>query len=200
MLVCVIAVGLLLTNRSEAAPRGPRLAGVEVVPGAVLVANTSIRGDAFTKSVVLVLKHDAQGTQGLILNQSMAVPVRDTMPLLAGVLRPDQPIFHGGPVEPGSVRVLAQTDAPPKGSIAIGSHYALVNELPALRRLLAAPDAPTTRFFVGYAGWTGGQLYDEILAGHWTVLRTPVLDLFGTAPGDLWQLLMFEANGRVALK
>lgn len=194
----LLAFSLLASAMAE--PRGPRLAGAELTPGSVLLATSSIRSDAFSRSVVLILKHDDQSTQGLILNQSMALPVKDAMPILAGLLTSDQPIFHGGPVDPASIRVVVQADVAPEGAVLISDHLALINDLAVLRRLLATPDPPPMRFFVGYAGWGAGQLIDEMLDGHWQVLRDPVLNLFETEPGALWPLLMFEANGRIALK
>lgn len=182
-----------------AVPRGPRLAGLDIVPGNLLLATPQVRGDAFSESVVIILKHNAQGSQGLILNQSMAVPVRDTVPEIAALMHTGEPIFYGGPVAPESVRVLVETTDPEPGSILITERMAMVNDMAILRRMLMRDARPQTRFLVGYAGWEAGQLMQELLRGDWLTLQASTSALFTTPPVELWQTLKFEAMGRVAL-
>ena len=198
-----LKAGLLIPSVHKsvwAAPRGPRIAGLDILPGNLLLATPQVRGDAFSKSVVLVLKHNTRGSQGLILNQSMAVPVRDTMPEIAGLMGAGEPIFYGGPVAPESVRVLVETTNPEPGSIVITERMAMVNDMAILRRVLGRNVRPQTRFLVGYAGWEAGQLVQELLRGDWTLLQASTSALFTTPPTELWQTLKIEAMGQVALR
>ena len=46
------------------------------------------------------------------------------------------------------------------------------------------------RAFLGYSGWTGGQLEGELLASTWVVTTAPA-DLFDLHPGpSLWQAML----------
>ena len=42
------------------------------------------------------------------------------------------------------------------------------------------------RIFAGYAGWSGGQLDDELEQGAWWVVPGTPADLFSPEPDDLW--------------
>ncbi len=75
------------------------------------------------------------------------------------------PVFHGGPV--GSDRlVFADFGWDKKKKIATVRHALGMNEVMGL---VEAGEAAQLRAFVGYSGWSGGQLEEELAQGSWVL-------------------------------
>ena len=55
------------------------------------------------------------------------------------------------------------------------------------------------RLFAGYAGWTRGQLEDEIEEGAWFVVDATEGDVLNDEPGSLWQRVLRRQRGRLAM-
>ncbi len=56
--------------------------------------------------------------------------------------------------------------------------------------VLVVPDLAGLRIFAGYAGWSPGQLEEEIRTGSWYVVDTESADAFTDVPGDLWRRVL----------
>ena len=83
------------------------------------------------------------------------------------------PVFHGGPV--GSDRlVFADFGWDKKKRAATVRHALAMSEVTSL---VEEGSAAQLRAFVGYAGWSGGQLEEELAQGSW-VLADPVASTF----------------------
>lgn len=143
----------------------------EVLAGRLLVAHPTLRDPNFRRVVLFLCDHDPKdGAFGLVLNrplEQMAVeflPDDDEGDVLAQI-----PAFHGGPV--GSDRLVFTDfiwDA--KRKTASARHALAMTEVTAL---VEDGRAAHLRAFVGYAGWSGGQLEEELAQGAW-VLADPV--------------------------
>jgi putative transcriptional regulator len=48
------------------------------------------------------------------------------------------------------------------------------------------------RFFVGYSGWSGGQLEDEMETGSWVTASMDSNYLFRSEPTTLWSQIMYD--------
>ena len=68
-----------------------------------------------------------------------------------------------------------------------------------LRRGAGARDGHTTdvHAYLGYAGWSPGQLDAEISRGDWIVTPADAESVFDTPPGDVWRNLMRRNAGRL---
>src|ERR1700691_814115 len=74
--------------------------------GQLILDGGKLHGAFFHRSVVLICQHDAEGAFGLILNRSSESKVGQALVanLSEGVKA--QPLFVGGPVQPGSLSFL----------------------------------------------------------------------------------------------
>jgi putative transcriptional regulator len=151
--------------------------------GSLLIAGPSLWDPHFRRAVVLVGYHDDEGAVGVVLNRSLEVPVSEAVPALAGLVDGGEPIFAGGPVEPGGVIVVADFADPSEAElIALGSIGFLPQEVPdgfaaGIRR---------ARVFAGYAGWGAGQLEAELDEDAWIVEPARPEDVFHPEPARLW--------------
>jgi putative transcriptional regulator len=55
------------------------------------------------------------------------------------------------------------------------------------------------RFFLGYAGWGEGQLYEEVEAGGWIVTGAQPHDIFDVEPDVLWRDVLRRMGGEYAI-
>ncbi|MEO6143318.1 MAG: YqgE/AlgH family protein, partial [Dermatophilaceae bacterium] len=71
---------------------------IDYSTGKLLVATPQTGGDVFRRSVVLVLHHDQEGAQGVVLNHPLAAPVSSVLPPWHDYVTDPPAVFQGGPV------------------------------------------------------------------------------------------------------
>jgi putative transcriptional regulator len=134
---------------------------------------------------------------GLVINRPTEFETDELLGDLEAVSGYSGPIFWGGPVEMNSARALLRTDTPPEGSELIADS---VYRVPIGDWLRYAPTNPTRlRFFIGYAGWAGGQLDREMALGSWHVVPASDGHVFADDPATLWKRLTPPRQHRVVL-
>ena len=167
-------------------------AGAEPAPaaGMFLVASRELTDPNFSKSVVLVLRHDESGAMGVIVNRRTRAALKDAMPEVYGAREVRNPVYLGGPVQIGTLRFLARADQPLEdadyvlGDIQVSASRSLLDRLVA-----ESADDSRLRVFIGYSGWAPGQLENEIARGGWHVVPATAGQVFSAEPEGLWSKL-----------
>src|SRR5207344_2437972 len=121
------------------------------------------------------------------------------------VLSAPEVVFAGGPVETSSVLVVAL--ALPTAALASGDAPPGLREVGPRVLLVPFPAAPAdaaewaegVRVFAGYAGWSPGQLEDELAGGFWYVVESTPADLVATDPAGLWRTVLRRQRGALAM-
>lgn len=166
--------------------------------GQLLLDGGRLHGSWFHRSVVLICSHDAEGAFGLVLNRPTGRPVGEAIVAdLPDTLR-EMPLFVGGPVQPTALSFLHGDTYLPDGSVM--ENVDLGHDLDELVELGASYSA-TRRLaiFAGYAGWSPGQLDDELRRGAWlTQPATPEL-IFESDPTQLWRTILRGRGWRYRL-
>lgn len=176
--------------------------GVEstFLTGHLLVATPQTGGDVFRRSVVLLLHHDEEGAQGVVINRPLDAAVDAVLPGWEDVATPPARVFQGGPVALdsalGLVSVPGGGEAPMGVKLLFGSLGLVDLDTPPP---VVAPEIAGLRIFAGYAGWSPGQLEDEIRAGGWYVVDAEARDGFSPEPEDLWTSVLRRQRGNLAL-
>jgi putative transcriptional regulator len=171
----------------------------ESTTGRLLVATPRIEEGVFARSVVLMLQHDENGAQGVVLNRPLGADVDAVLPGWGEHVAPPQTLFQGGPVQLDSALGLVSVpgDGAPMGVQRLFGSVAVVDlDTPPL---LVVPEIGGVRIFAGYAGWSPGQLEGEIRTGSWYVVDAEPADLLTREPGDLWRSVLSRQGGRLAL-
>jgi len=151
--------------------------------GKLLVASPHLGDPNFYKSVVLMIKHDAEGAFGLILNRPTPNTVRDVWQAVTDQeLECDEPIYLGGPVE-GPLVAIHPIKSCAEAEVLKGVYFSAHKE--QLLKIVSQTKRPF-RLFSGYAGWAGGQLDGELHVGGW-LAATPDKELIFTASDELWE-------------
>lgn len=148
--------------------------------------------------MVLVVEHSEEGALGIVLNRPSEVAARDALPdPLGAALAEDELLHHGGPVEPGSVIVLADfADGELSAGLAF-DHVGVVDPDGDLDALAEAVRA--VRAFSGYAGWAAGQLEAEIAQDAWIDAPAGAADVFTAEPDALWSSVLERKGGSYRL-
>ena len=151
--------------------------------GHLLISNANLFDPNFRRTVVLIGHHDEEGAVGVVLNQPLAVAVRDAVPPLGGLAEPEEPLFDGGPVQPDSVVVVADFVDPSRADVlATGS----IGFLPPEADDDIATSIRRARVYAGYAGWGPGQLEGELEEDSWITAPALPGDVFHDDPPHLW--------------
>jgi putative transcriptional regulator len=165
----------------------------ESLAGRLLVATPALADDNFAHAVVLLLDHTDEGALGVVLNKPSEVPVSQALPEWEVLAAPPDLVFVGGPVQQEALVALAPVAGELPGTEPVVPGIAIV-DLEGDPVVLAA-DIDHVRVFVGYAGWSGGQLEAEIEAGGWFVVDSAPADPFTDAPEALWQTVLRRQGG-----
>lgn len=153
--------------------------------GQLLVASPRLSDPNFFHTVVYMVQHTEDGALGLVLNRPMTTSVRDVWKQVSQ----DQcliegSIFQGGPCE-GPLMVLHGDEF--EGDMNVMPGITMSTNREAIEKLVVAGASPT-RFFVGYAGWSAGQLEHELETASWLTCEAVVDHVF-EEHDDLWQQL-----------
>ncbi len=157
--------------------------------GQLLLDSGQLRGSFFQRTVVLICQHDAEGAFGLVLNRTTGNSVGEM--IVADL--PDSlkscPLFLGGPVQPSALSFLHSdsfvADANVMPNLTLGHS---VDDLVELGESFS----PTRKLklFAGYAGWSPGQLEDEMKRKAWLTYPASLELVFDTAPERLWPAIL----------
>lgn len=168
-------------------------------PGLLLVASPELLDPNFSDTVVLLLDADAEGALGLVLNRPSPVAVADVLEPWGEVVGEPEVLFRGGPVSPDgalAVGVLRDTGDVPVGFRSVAGRLGVVDlETPVE---LVNGSLTGLRVFAGYAGWSAGQLEDEIGRGDWYVVPSEEIDVVRPDLTDLWRDVLRRQPGHLA--
>jgi putative transcriptional regulator len=149
--------------------------------GQLLLADPSLRDGIFHRSVVLLADHSAdEGAYGLILNHPSGHQVGD-------VLKDEEysslsriPVHVGGPVAQEHLTFAALWWTSDKG-------LRFATRISAPDAIKHAQNSGTlVRAFVGYSGWSEGQLEGELRRQSWITVKPTSELLARTHDETLW--------------
>ncbi|WP_280119238.1 YqgE/AlgH family protein [Sangeribacter muris] len=142
--------------------------------GDLLIAEPLLDEPYFKRSVILLLDEDNnQGHIGLALNKITPVSLLDLFPdWKAGA---EVPVYSGGPVEADRLFMLHTMGDRFEGSMEVSPGLYVGAKLDDIIDYInnnRYADG-NIRFFLGYSGWSRGQLTSEILKNTWALNPNP---------------------------
>lgn len=165
---------------------------VSGLAGRLLVSMPQLDDGPFAKSVVLICSHDRDHAFGLIVNKPIdglhAGNAVEGIRLECAVTLRDAPVYFGGPVERERGLILHTGSFKTETTTAISPTLGLTASRNALERLHGDQLRPeTSRLVAGHAGWSAGQLDDELRRQFWLDLDARPALVFDPDPKSLWQ-------------
>jgi putative transcriptional regulator len=168
---------------------------MDSLQGKLLVASPDLRDPNFFHSVVLLVRHSADGALGLVLNRPLEIRLKQVWHQVSEVpcVRDDR-IFLGGPCEGP---LMALHDDPTLGDAEAGGGLFFSTDREYLEQLAADPER-RVRFFAGYSGWGANQLEAELAERSWLPVDVKAAHAF-EADDELWDRAMRDVSGRKVL-
>ena len=165
-------------------------------PGDFLIATPTVLGDFnFQRSGILMVDSKASGSVGFIINKKLEYSLDD---LMENIKTPF-PVYFGGPVEQDNLFFVHTLGVLVPGSVQIqeglfwsGDYEAVINLIESRK---ISPNQ--IRFFLGYSGWSEGQLESEIEENSWVVVKgLKTHDWMGNPPENFWKNQMRALGGK----
>lgn len=151
--------------------------------GSLLIAEPFLGDPNFERGVILLCDHDASGTFGFVLNQKTELLISD---VLEASVYQEVPLFSGGPVEKNTLHFIHCRPELINGGNEIGKNIYWGGDFEQVCSLLNINRITSTdiRFFIGYSGWSGGQLEQELEQKSWIVSQAADADFIFSTPSD----------------
>lgn len=162
---------------------------MDIKAGKILVAEPFMLDPNFKRTVVLIVEHHETGTTGFIINKLLDIKISE---LIADFPKSKAKVGIGGPVAVDSIHYLHNLGDLLEDSIEVCQGVYWSGNFDKLKFLFENGIIADQyiRFFVGYAGWTEGQLAEEIEIGDWIIEDMDANYLFKIKPFVLWQTVL----------
>ena len=168
----------------------------KVTIGKILLAEPFMVDSNFKRSVVLICDHTQDdGTVGFILNKNLGLPITE---LILEFPDFDSLVYYGGPVQTDSIHYIHNVGDLLENSTKIVDGVWWGGDFEKLKFLIASKliHPKNIRFFVGYSGWSPGQLTNEMEYNSWVLSEMYANYLFKSEPDSLWQKVMKNKGDR----
>jgi len=167
------------------------MVGSKVESGKILLAEPFMLDPNFKRSTVLLCEHNEQGSLGFIMNKPLEVRITE---LIADFPDFETEVFFGGPVQTDTVHYLHNLGSLLEDSIPVCPGVYWGGNFEKLKFLISSQlvDPQQIRFFIGYSGWSEGQLEDEMTYGSWILADMHANYLFKSSPDELWRQVMYN--------
>jgi putative transcriptional regulator len=139
--------------------------------GQLLIAMPGMSDPRFAKSVVFMCHHDPHGAMGIIINQPAGTltleHLLEQINMKGFEMNTDYPVHFGGPVESSRGFVLHSSDYTHEETQALTETIYLSSTLDVLRAIAEGHGPKHCLLALGYAGWSPGQLEQEMQTNGW---------------------------------
>lgn len=163
--------------------------------GILLIADPFLKDSNFMRSVILMCRHNEEGSFGFVLNKIYDQTLGDLITEMEGF---DIPVYTGGPVQMDTVHYIHQyPDLLPDSQLVSGNIY-WGGDFEKLKTLIKNEeiDISKIKFFIGYSGWTHGQLEEELAQKSWLTATSTRNIVFDTPMSDIWKAGLKHLGGK----
>jgi len=158
----------------------------------LLVAMPGMLDSRFSRTVIYLCSHTAEGAMGLVINKpypGLTFPNLLKQLNIETTVDTNIVVRLGGPVDKGRGFVLHSTDYMQQGSVAIDEKVGigLTATLDVLRAIATDQGPSRCLFALGYAGWAAGQLDTELQDNGWLTVPADFDLIFDPDLDSLWE-------------
>lgn len=166
------------------------------INGILLIAEPFLKDASFARSVVLVCKNNREeGTFGFAIHRKLHTTLDKIIEEMKGF---KIPVYLGGPVQTDTLHYIHQYPELFADSVEITTNVYWGGDFALLKKYIkdGTVDTANIKFFLGYSGWSAGQLEDEMKENSWITLQSTQKLIFDTAPQDIWQISLTALGGK----
>ena len=169
---------------------------VKPAKGDLLISEPFLPDPNFERSVILICEHNDEGSLGFVLNKPTGHELSEVLEV-SEVFRND--LYQGGPVQLDTLHYIHRESnllgnaANIKEDIFWGGDFERLMSLLNTHQL----QSEDIKFFLGYSGWSPGQLEEELKEDSWFVYKqTTSYDVFDSSAQDLWRKVLKNMGGK----
>ncbi len=156
--------------------------------GHFLIAMPAMTDPHFVKSVTYICQHNETGAMGIVINRPMQLNLDSIFTQLHlnifDLSIANQPAQFGGPMQIERGFILHQPPGYWEATIAINGDTALTTSKDILEAVANGIGPDKFLVALGFAGWSSGQLEDEISKNAWLTVRASNEIIFNTQNQD----------------
>jgi putative transcriptional regulator len=165
---------------------------MESLQNYLLIASPSMDDPYFARTVTYICEHNEHGAMGLVINQPVGMKLKELVEQVddkAEVIdeKAEDIVLAGGPVSQDRGFIL-HTSQPGWISSLTMTPEIMVTTSKDIISSLGNKEAPEkSLIMLGYAGWTAGQLEEEIQTNSWLMVEADADILFDTPIHKKWE-------------
>lgn len=171
------------------------MSDADYLNGKLLLAMPSIGDTRFHRAVILICEHGEDGAMGLVLNKPHEQLSLDKFlgdlgmheGIKIDITSPNFQMFNGGPLNKERAILLHSNDYQDDDTIVVNDNFSISGTLEFLMEILKDTAPTSIRFILGSAGWSAGQLEQELQENAWLVIDSAPEIVFETAPDEQWE-------------
>ncbi|MDX2001243.1 MAG: YqgE/AlgH family protein [Chitinophagales bacterium] len=169
----------------------------KITAGSLLLAEPFMPDPNFKRSVVLICDHGEHGTFGFVLSRKSPLYLDQAMD---NIFNFKAPLFFGGPVQTDTLHYLHKLENL-EGAVEVVPGLFWGGDFNDLKELINGGEVnpKDIRFFLGYSGWSEGQLDEEMKEHSWLVHQVRPDHIFDIPADDLWKCILKEKGGDYAI-
>jgi len=162
--------------------------------GKLLLAEPFMLDANFKRAVILLCDCHYEGALGFIVNKPMDIRVDE---LLEDFPEKEMKLYFGGPVAHDTIHFIHRKGDLVENSVEIANGIFWGGEFDKIKFLMKNEviTADDIRFFIGYSGWSPGQLEEELAYKSWILANMDKNYLFSGKSTDLWSQVMNNKGG-----
>jgi putative transcriptional regulator len=163
--------------------------------GKILISEPFLPDTFFNRSIVYLTDHSPQGSVGFILNKKLDLNISTAV---EGFEKWNENINMGGPVAPDTLHYLHSLGELIPNSILIEDNVYWGGDIDTIRELILTGkiNHAQIRFFLGYSGWSAGQLERELKEDSWIIARVKQEVIMNNRGDDTWKRVLRTFNNK----
>ena len=154
-----------------------------------LIAMPQLEGSYFSHTVTYICDHNEHGAMGIVINQTMDIDMLEVfkqLKITGDNYTQETPILLGGPVNKHQGLVLHRNQGNWTSTLKVTPSVSITASKDIISAI-ANNDAPSgAQLVLGYAGWSAGQLEDEIADNAWLTTKADERILFDVPVEQRW--------------
>ena len=157
--------------------------------GKILISEPFLPDTFFNRSIVYLTDHTPQGSVGFILNKKLDLNLDAAV---SGFENWTETINMGGPVAPDTLHYLHSLGDLIPNSVLVEDNIYWGGDIDAIRELISKGkiNQSQIRFFLGYSGWSAGQLERELKEDSWIIARVKSEIIMNNRGNDTWKRVL----------
>jgi putative transcriptional regulator len=164
--------------------------------GTLLIAEPFLKDPSFMRSVVMICRHnDEEGTFGFALHKMMQVTLDQFIPGLEGH---EIPVYLGGPVQTDTLHYIHNLPQYFDDCQKVADGIFWGGNFETMKSLITEGKIKyeEVKFFLGYSGWSAGQLEEEMSAGSWLVTEANKTLVLKISSEQVWNESLTQLGGK----